>query len=316
MNHLDYFEEFNLIVEAEEIKQQVEETLKEIDNLADELENKGKKLNSAQTGLNVLDKLLDKEFEVEELENQELKEDYHFLLREEVEAVSIDAVIHGIENLELYKNLADKYGHKWLPKALGWVKKILDLPFKLIQKFAAVLARKCGASFEVSEITGLIALGSLALVGIVYGIAHFPAVAAIVTGGFSILALLKLISALVKGASGFYTLFKKWFKISKEVGDKKMTINDLLDIFDIDYKKKYSKRIPFNFKSDLYEWSHDEKNKEDYINTLAQKIKRLKSRKKIKWIQSGIKDLKIKIQKDIEDTKVKSILNNLLDTYL
>lgn len=310
--HVDY------VLNEAEVKQDIEDTIHAIDDLANDLKKDGKQINSKEVGFDVLDKLLDRDFDLNKVTKDVIKEKYHYLLKEELSLDTVETVIHRIEELELIQNLTNKYGdkaNKWLKPALEWVKKIIHLPFELLQKLAAWLARACGSTFEVSETTGLVSLGALSLVGIIYGIIHFPAVASIVAGGFSILALIKLISAILKGASGFYTLFKKWFKISKEVENKKMTINDLLDLIEPDYKNKYRKQIPFNYKTRLDEWCHHEKEKEDFIHNLTIRIKKAKESEKPKWSSSQMRQITAKLQNKIQDKEVLNILTNLLKTY-
>ena len=235
-----------------------------VDTLIKKVANTGADIKDEDVQLDILNSLIDANFQPEKVDPEQVTE-YKKPLEEEgggALGFSIDALEHA-ETIEKIAN-ALHVPSTIVKEAVKWLKKILEWPFDLIKRIFFTIARAFGASIETAEKIGIGGLAAVGIVCLVYGIYHFPGLIASVTGSFGLLALGKLAWALIKSASGLKGLWDKW-KAYKSEASKSVTdfsTNDFLTQIEPSYKEQTGKKIPSDWVFDLQHWQKEFPNKE------------------------------------------------------
>ena len=206
------------------------------------IETTGKDIEDKDIQFDLLDKVLDADFDLTKVDVDDLKENSTYI-KESVEGLGL--AIEALESFEVGHVLSKVMGidEKKVENALSMLKKFVDYPFDLVKKFFFKVARVCGLSIEASKISGYFGLSLLALICLVIGIVHFPSLLSGITLGFSAVGFIKLFWGLVKLSSSIYSIWTKVMKIKKEGKVESTSGADFLDKFEKVYKSVTGNKI-------------------------------------------------------------------------
>ena len=231
-----------------------------VDDLVKKVANTGADIKDEEVQLDILDKIIDSDFQPEKIDPKQITE-YKKSLEEEAGTLSVGIEI--LETTEVIEKFAEILGVNvdTIKKAVAWVKKIFEWPSKIIKKFFFKIARFFGASIESAEKWGIGGLAVIATICLVYGIMHFPGLVSALAGGFGIMSLAKLGWALIKSAAGLKALWQKFKSYKKESDVKTYTTNDFLTSIEPKYKEITKKKIPDNWVFTLKDYFSEIKDK-------------------------------------------------------
>lgn len=232
-----------------------------VDDLVKKVANTGADIKDEEIQLDILDKIIDSDFQPEKIDPKQIKEYKKFL---EEEAGTLAVGIEILETTEVIEKFAEILGVNvdTIKKAVAWVKKIFGWPSKIIKKFFFTIARFFGASIESAEKWGIGGLAVIATICLVYGIMHFPGLIATLSGGFGFMALAKLGWGLIKSAAGLKALWQKFKSYKKESDVKIYTTNDFLTSIESKYKEITNKKIPNDWVFTLKDYFSEIKDEE------------------------------------------------------
>lgn len=232
-----------------------------VDDLVKKVANTGADIKDEEVQLDILDKIIDSDFQPEKIDPKQITE-YKKSLEEEAGTLSVGIEI--LETTEVIEKFAEILGVNvdTIKKAVAWVKKIFEWPSKIIKKFFFKIARFFGASIESAEKWGIGGLAVIATICLVYGIMHFPGLVSALAGGFGVMTLAKLGWALIKSAAGLKALWQKFKSYKKESDVKTYTTNDFLTSIEPKYKEITKKKIPDNWVFTLKDYFSEIKDEE------------------------------------------------------
>lgn len=312
LNALQLINEFLLL--------ETESSAPPVDDLIKKTTAAGVDIKDEEVQLDILDKLIDSNFQPEKVDPKQIAE-YKKPLEEDAGAIGFSLDV--LENSEVLEKLTHALDVPMnvIQKAIGFLKKIAEFPFNLIKKFFFKIARFFGASIESAEKWGVGGLTALAIICLVYGILHFPALLAALSGGFGIIALCKLGYALVKSAVGLNGLWKKFKNYkSEESSEKNIKTFSPADFFtsiEQKYKEKTGEKIPDKWYFTLKDWYDNFKTKEGNFKPFISKAMNdisiaINQNKKQNEIGKLIKLID---KYTPENTKVKDILLNIQNIW-
>lgn len=231
-----------------------------VDDLVKKVANTGADIKDEEVQLDILDKIIDSDFQPEKIDPKQITE-YKKSLEEEAGTLSVGIEI--LETTEVIEKFAEILGVNvdTIKKAVAWVKKIFGWPSKIIKKFFFKIARFFGASIESAEKWGIGGLAVIATICLIYGIMHFPGLVSGLAGSFGFMALAKLGWGLIKSAAGLKALWQKFKSYKKESDVKIYTTNDFLTSIEPKYKEITKKKIPDNWIFTLKDYFSEIKDK-------------------------------------------------------
>ena len=286
-----------------------------INNFIKGVKSAGIDTNNNKVQLDILNKFIDADFDIDSLNPEEINE-YNESLEENKILFESEILLHGLEALETYEvgeqgtHLGTSIMHKMgfsneqIKSASDFLKKLIKYsPIRLVEKAFFKIARLFGADIETASIVGNVGLALFAVGCIAFSIAHFPSIISIVSAaiaGGSIMAivpaLMKLFWAIMKSASSIFSLWKNATTASKESSSIIYTSNDFLKDIESAYKKSPNskgKQIPTNWIYDLKDWYNHLKKEDQPL------------------VSKALKDLSIAIISDLPDNKKISYYNIL-----
>jgi hypothetical protein len=290
------------------------ESLQAIDTLVQKAKSSGADVEDEKTQMDILNKIIDSGFNPEKIDPKQIKE-YQENTIEESGGGIVASSIEVLEHAEIAEHICHALHIEKgvFSKGLKILKKILNWPFKLIEKGFFALARLCGASIETSRIAGLSGLILFALICIIYGALHYPAIISSLAGVGGILAIGKLLVALAKSASGIFSLWKKASSAKEENEDVEYTIYDFFSDIEAKYKKITGNKIPNNWIFSFKEWfEENEKNIPNFTKYLKQLSDAVNSNK---GIGGHIQNIIQKVSSTEDNKKILDIFNNILSTF-
>jgi hypothetical protein len=242
---LDIIEE-GLLSEAETAVQAV-------DNLVQKAEKAGADIEDEKVQLDLLNKMIDTNFNLDKIDPEQITE--YNNLKEEAGS-GLQKATKSLTP-ELLKKIARALNIdvQKVEKALALVNKIAGFASNVIDKLFFTIARYLGVDVNNAKIAGRGGLALVSLVGVIFGLIHFPAVVATITGSLGLIGLAKLGYAMIKSISSIKTM---WAEIKSAIFEhSKYTTSDFLK----DIEKKYmetegsqGEKIPTKWVYQLSDW--------------------------------------------------------------
>lgn len=229
----------------------------ELNNLVKKVADTGANVKDKNVQLDLLDKALDADFDLSKIDPKKITE-----YKQEINESGggfISSAITFLEDAEGAEAVMHGLGTKnpgIISTIIKWLKKLLEFPFKLIEKLFYKIARFFGAGIETASIVGTSGLVLITICCLAFAIMHFPGLLAGISGTFGIFGLLKLGKALWNSVSGIKNLFKKFKSFKKEASKSQMdfTTNDFLSNIEKQYKEKTGKKFSTSDVYDLRDW--------------------------------------------------------------
>lgn len=232
-----------------------EQQTNSVDVLLNKAQQTGLDLNDKNVQLDIVDSLIDVNFNPEKVDVNSITEGSREKLEEEGGVVQM--TVHALEDVETIEKIAHYLGVKveyvkMAKKFIDGVVKVLGWPFKKIQALFYNIARLVGFDVEKSRVAGVGGLLLLGIAGIVYTIMTFPATISLITGGLAFKAVLKFLYTMFKSIAGIKGFVSNLFSAKKEVEDVNYTITDFFD--DIKTKASKSLNVPFEWIYQFESW--------------------------------------------------------------
>ena len=258
-----------------------------VNTFAKELSQSGVDVNDKNAQIDILDDLIDANFDLSKVNPEAIQE---YGKRGNIEEAG-SAILHATEltvdildHTESIEKIAHKLGASLsvVKQAAGILKKVikvLSLPFRLIQKLFMKLARLLGFDLEKSMMAGVGGLLLFGVAALTFAIIHFPSVITGFLGAVSIWSFIKVIYFLFRTGVSLVSFIKNLFTAGKEAADAEYTITDFLN--DLEPILPDKKEIPSGVIIDLVSWSDHlkDKDKEIVTRTLGQISEMIKSNK-------------------------------------
>jgi len=275
-----------------------ETTVQAVDNLVQKAEKAGADIEDEKVQLDLLNKMIDTNFNLDKINPNQIAEYYEDL--KEAAASSLKDGVKGITP-KLIEKIAKvlRVDVQKVKNALAWVKKIAGFTSNVVDKLFFTIARYLGADINSAKIAGRGGLALVSLVGIIFGLIHFPAVVATITGSLGLIGLAKLGYAMIKSISKIKTM---WDEVKSAIFEhSQYTTSDFLR----DIEKKYmetegsqGKKIPTNWAYELSDWY-------DSLDKQKQEIVSVRMKQLAQVINSG----NYKSMKGLIDTYLNKIGN-------
>lgn len=307
MRHLTSFVQLSAILEKEQVSSEIKKNVEEIQKMIGELDKKGVDTKTWDGKEEILKAILSSEFDIEEAKTkveESVDRPYYRYpkLNEESGDGYTGLVIEVLEHSEMGSHFKSKYGNTWWSKLINWLLKVLTMPLTAIQYIVGWICRKLGMSFESTQVSIYVVFGLMAGAFVFLAVKALGAVVLKLIEAFSISNFLGLIktgfslntmkssmitfmkstisaaSAGAKLTSSATTLYKKFKKTKKEIMDKNLTINDLLDNIEKGRKQFNIKapKIEFSVKMQIDKWiSADEETNHKIAHELADSMRKL-----------------------------------------
>jgi hypothetical protein len=216
----------------EGVLSEAETAVQAVDNLVQKAEKAGADIEDEKVQLDLLNKMIDTNFNLDKINPNQIAEYYEDL--KEAAASSLKDGVKGISP-KLMEKIAKilRIDVKIVQTALYWIKKIAGFFSTVVDRLFFTIARYLGADINNAKIAGRGGLALVSLIGIIYGLIHFPAIVAAITGSLGLIGLAKLGYALVKSIRSIKTM---WGEIKSALLEhSQYTTSDFLG----DIEKKY-----------------------------------------------------------------------------
>lgn len=255
MKHLRPFGEFNLLLESDQ--KAIDQSTKEVDDLLRELEKSGKDIKDKEIQKDLIAKIIDSDFNIDEIDVEEIKENNHPINESHG---SIGGLMHliaeFIDNTELGENLAHKLNIK--KEKIQWIftiiKKIIHGAvwiLELVEKAIFKVCRFMGIGIETSKATSTATMAIIGITCFIFAIIHAgPEVATLAGIGLAI----KLSVIMIKGWASIKSFYVRAKDVFHEAKRANYTINDFLDEIGPTVKKLGGKEFDTNTIFALDKW--------------------------------------------------------------
>jgi hypothetical protein len=238
------------IIEESLLNEDGEEAAKEIDNIAQQVNN----IKDKNVQLDLLNKIIDADFNLDKINPNQISEYY-----DDLKEAASSSLKDGIKAFEprLIQKIAKALKVKvaTVENAVAWVKKIAGFASNVIDKLFFEIARFFRADINNAKIVGRGGLALVSLVVMIFGLISFPTEVAAIGGSLGIIGLAKLALVVIKNISKVKTM---WDEIKSAILEhSEYTAVDFLR----DIEKKYmetegsqGKKIPTDWAYELSDW--------------------------------------------------------------
>lgn len=273
MQHLKSFEQFTFLIESDEVTSSAK-----VDDLLKDLDKSGKDIGDEKIQKDLLDKLIDVNFDTDKIDVEQIKE-YNGSLNEGHGSLGVlHLIAEYVDNVEL----AERIAHN-LHIDSKYVKKVFEVVSWIVHKASWLLEQVEKAIFKIANLMGMsieksknTATGAMAILGIccfIYGLTH-------VTGSLGAAVgvglIIKILAVCFKGWASIKSFFIKVKDILHEINSGNYTVSDFLDDIKSRIKKMGMKDISTSEVFSLDKWYDNSKTEKSKIgmllNNLSKKI--------------------------------------------
>jgi len=280
MQHLKSFEQFTFILESDEVTSR--KSSAEVDALLKDLDKSGKNIEDEKIQKDLLDKLIDVNFNTDKIDIENIKE-YNGNLYEGHGSFGVLHIIaEYVDNVELAERIAhnlnidSKYVKKTF-EVVSWIVHKASWLLEQVEKAIFKIANLMGMSIEQSKKT---ATGAMAILGIccfIYGLTHITGSLGAAVG---IGLIIKILAVCFKGWASIKSFVIKVKDILHESKSGNYTVSDFLDDIKSRIQKMGMVDISTSEVFSLDKWYDNSKTEQNKISMLLNKLsKKINSEK-------------------------------------